>query len=63
MNINNTQQLNLKTKFNKNTKTDGEKKIVTKKRSFFLFFNFELTTNSILIYVLQIVMFPLFNLI
>ena len=49
MNINNTQQLNLKTKFNKNTKTDGEKKIVTKKRSFFLFFNFELTTNSILI--------------
>ena len=49
MNINNTQQLNLKTKFNKNTKTDGEKKIETKKRSFFLFFNFELTTNSILI--------------
>ena len=49
MNINNTQQLNLKTKFNKNTKTDGEKKIETKKRSFFLFFNFELTANSILI--------------
>ena len=55
MNINNinTQQLNLKTKFNKNTKTDGEKKIVTKKRSFFLFFNFELTTNSILICIIN----------